>query len=96
MAPHGRGTAAAPRADVAPKMIAIGAPDVRAALAAAGGDLRAVGARFALSSEQLLMILAYDITVTTTTRKERSAATGVFAAIDNRETQPPPPSSSDD
>lgn len=57
--------------------------DVRRALAAAGGDLRAVRQKFGLQTEELLMILAYDVTLTATGEKTLATASGVFDAIDD-------------
>lgn len=60
---------------------AVGAREIRAALTEAGGDLRAVGQRFGLATNEILMILAYDITVTTTGEKSGRTASGVFEAL---------------
>lgn len=56
--------------------------DVRRALADCGGDLRAVGEKLGLDTQDLLMILAYDVTITTTGAKGEQTASGVFDAID--------------
>ncbi len=50
--------------------------DVRRALAASGGDLRAVGAELGLETRELLMILAYDVTVTATGQEDERIASG--------------------
>jgi hypothetical protein len=70
---------------------AIGAADVRAVLGEVGGDLRAVGDRLGLATHEILMILAYDITVTSTQKKSQRTASGVFDTliVDERETEPP-------
>ncbi len=62
----------------------IGSAEVRRVLHDLGGDLRAAGAQLGLSSQELLMILAYDITVTATQRKTRGTATGAFEKIGSR------------
>lgn len=60
---------------------AVGRVEVRRLLAEHHGDLRAVGERLGLDTQQILMILAYDITVTSADTKERGTATDVFDAI---------------
>ena len=57
--------------------------DIRRAMAESGGDLRAVGERFGMGSREILMILAYDVTITTTNEKTSSTASGVFDALDD-------------
>jgi hypothetical protein len=65
----------------------IGRTEVRLAMHATGGDLRAVGAMLGLSTEEILTILAYDVTLTRMTAKTADELTGV-AAIPERRTQP--------
>lgn len=63
---------------------AIGSAEVRRVMHETGGDLRAAGEALGLSTQELLMILAYDITVTATNTKTRRVATGAFEAIGPR------------
>jgi hypothetical protein len=59
----------------------IGSAEVRRVLQDLGGDLRAAGEKLGLSTQEILMILAYDITVTATNNKTRGTATGVFEVL---------------
>jgi hypothetical protein len=65
----------------------IGSAEVRRVLHDVGGDLRAAGDQLGLTSQELLMILAYDITVTATNNKTRGIATGVFDVL-GRDSEP--------
>jgi hypothetical protein len=51
----------------------VGRPEVRLAMQTTGGDLRAVGAMLNLSTEQILMILAYDVLITRVAEKTDQA-----------------------
>lgn len=57
----------------APRSFTLGRAEVRLALRTTGGDLRAVGAMLGLTSEQILMILAFDVQVTRVPTKDTLA-----------------------
>jgi hypothetical protein len=70
---------------VAPKRMAaftVGRPEVRLAMRTTGGDLRAVGAMLGLSSEQILMILAYDVLDTRVAEKTGEAIAALESMAD--------------
>src|SRR3990167_4435732 len=56
---------------------------IRAALEESGGDLRSVGERFGIGTPELLLVLAYEVSVTATDRESLESVAGIFDAIDH-------------